>query len=148
MATKDPNEIVAVKCEGCFTEWYSPNYREPYEDDAEYRRYYEENLIDIQPVFGAAIGDDETAYVTDDLMCHAERMCVDSSDWMTSTEDYKAAIGECLHDGKTRVWKDPCSNLSVTITPYRRSEMPPVNEEHIKFYGPFSDLMRERIAEI
>ena len=32
---KDKNEIVAVKCEGCFTEWYSPFYKEPYEDNEE-----------------------------------------------------------------------------------------------------------------
>ena len=32
MNSKNPYEIVAVKCEGCFTEWYSPNFKEPYED--------------------------------------------------------------------------------------------------------------------
>lgn len=150
MTTKDPNEIVAVKCEGCFTEWYSPNYRDPYEDSPEYREYCEEmRLVEYKPsVLGPAIGDCEDDFITDDLQCHAERMCVDSSDWMTSAEDYKAAIGECLHDGQPRVWRDTMSDQTVKITPYRRCDMPPVNEASLEIYGPYTALMRERIADI
>ena len=148
MTEKDPNEIVAVKCEGPFTEWYAPSYREPYEDDADYRQWYEENLLDVQPVFGVALGDDESAYVTEDLQCHAERMCVESGNWQMSTEEYIATVEKCLADGETRTWNDTKSDTVVRITPYRRCDLPPVNEEHIKVYGPFAGLMRKRIAEI
>lgn len=148
MTTKDPNEIVAVKCEGCFTEWYSPNYREPYEDNTDFREYYEEEIIDEKPVLGPAIGDCEDDFITDDLQFHAERMCVDSSDWQTSTEDYRATVEMCLADGQPRVWSDTKSDQTVKITPYRRCDMPPVNEASLEIYGPYAALMRERIADI
>ena len=40
------NDVVAVKVEGVFTEWYSPKWREPYDDDADYRAYYEKHILD------------------------------------------------------------------------------------------------------
>lgn len=145
---KDPNEIVAVKCEGGFTEWYSPFFKEPFEDNAEYRKYYEEHIIDIQPVIGPSLGEAEDDFLSNDLQCHCERMCVDSTDWDTSTEDYAATIKMCLADGKKRVWEDLHSDQKVTITPYSRKDMPKPNEEHLKVYGPYADLMRERVAAI
>ena len=148
MDKKNADEIVAVKCEGCFTEWYSPNFKEPYEDNGEYREYYDEKILEVQPVIGPSLGDSEDEFITDDLKCHAERMCVDSKDWQGSTEDYIATIKACLADGKTRTWEDPYSDQKVKITPYRRGDMPKPNENHLKVYGPFADLMRERVAAI
>ena len=148
MNSKNPDEIVAVKCEGCFTEWYSPNFKEPYDDNAEYRKYYEEHILEVKPVIGPSLGESDDEYITDDLQCHAERMCCDSSDWATSTEDYMDAIEACLADGKPRTWEDTKSDQKVKITPYKRSELPPVNEESLKVYGPYAELLRKRIAEI
>ncbi len=145
---KKKNEFVAVKCEGCFTEWYAPTYKDPFEDNLNFRDYYEEHIIDIKPVLGPSLGDSEDEFVIDDLQCHAERMCVDSDNWAGSTNAYMDAIEKCLADGKPRTWKDPYSDQTVKIIPYRKSELPPVNEESLKIYGPWADLMRERVAAI
>lgn len=147
MKAKDPNEIVAVKCEGAFTEWYSPFYREPFDDDDGFREYYEAYVMDEKPVLGAALGECEDDFITDDLQCHCDRMAATCDDWQAATEDYAATIKMCLADGKTRVWKfDGCED--VKITPYRRGELPPVNEDSLKIYGPYAGLMRERMEAI
>ena len=148
MKKKNQNQIVAVKCDGCFTEWYSPFYREPFDDDDGFREYYEEHIIDIKPVLGPALGDCEDDFITDDIQCHCERMtCGVDGNWQAATDSYAAAIKKCLKDGKVRVWKfEGCDD--VTITPYRRCELPPVNEDSLKIYGPYAELMRQRIAEI
>ena len=144
---KDNNKIVAVKCEGCFTEWYSPFYKEPYNDNEEYRDYYNEHIIDKMPVLGPSLGDSEDDNLIDDLQCHAERMCVDSADWQVSTEDYKATVEMCLADGKPRVWRYK-DVPEVKITPYTRENLPPVNEKSLEVYGDFKELVRERVAAI
>ena len=36
----------------------------------------------------------------------------------------------------------------IVITPYRRKDMPKVDEEHLKVYGKYADLMRARVAAI
>jgi hypothetical protein len=36
----------------------------------------------------------------------------------------------------------------IHITPFRRKDMPKVDEEHLKVYGPYADLVRERVAAI
>jgi len=149
MNAKDPNEVVAVKLEGCFTEWYSPNYKEPFEDNADYRKYYEEHIIDKQPVIGPVIGGDDGDFISDDLQCVAERLCCDSKDWDKATEDLKATIEMCLADGKERTWKDVDGVVDdVKITPFKRGDMPPITDEALKVFGDYGWLIKERYEAI
>lgn len=146
----DNNKVVAVKCEGCFTEWYSPNYKEPYEDNAEFREYYDEVILAKKPVIGPSLGDKEDDYLSGGvggLQFHAERMCVDAKDWDKATEDYMDTIEKCLADGKARVWTHK-GVVDVKITPYTRENLPPVNEKSLEVYGKYKELIRARVAAI
>lgn len=143
------DKMVAVKCEGSFTEWYSPNYKEPYEDNVDYRNYYHEHIINELPVIGPSLGDAEDENLTDDLQCHSERMCSDAKDWKAATEAYKAMVEKCLADGKPRTFKyDGVGGIEVKITPYTKANLPPVNEKSLEVYGPFAELFRARVAAI
>lgn len=148
---KDPKEIVAVKCEGGFTEWYSPFFKEPYNDNQEYRDYYNEHIIAVQPVIGPSLNDgDDDECINDDLQFLAERMCSDAKDWAGAIDEFKRAVNSVLRNGFV------CSldltrygmTDTIKITPYKREEMPKPNENHLKVYGPYADLMRERVAAI
>lgn len=144
---KDNNKIVAVKCEGCFTEWYSPFFKEPYEDNAEYREFYNEHVLNFKPVIGPSLGDSEDDYMSGDLQFHAERMCCDAKDWSAATNGYADAIEKCLADGKPRTFTFEGID-DVKITPYTRENLPPVNEKSLEVYGDFKELVRERVAAI
>ena len=140
---RNPNEIVAVKLEGCFTEWYSPYYKEPFEDNADYRKYYEENIIDKQPVVGPVLGGEDGAFLTNDLQCVAERLCCDAKVWLTATEGLTAEIKMCLDDGKPRTWEN-AEVGSVKITPFTKEQMPPLTDDALEVFGKFGYLIRER----
>lgn len=149
---KDPNQIVAVKCEGPFTEWYSPFFKEPYKDNEEYRKYYDEHIIDIQPVIGPSLNDkDDEECLNDDLDCLSDRMMSSAKDWKHAKKVFEDAVKEAIATGNKQVldfrYTDP-NVEDVVITPYRRCEMPKPNENHLKVYGPYADLMRQRVAEI
>ena len=147
---ENKDKPVAVKLEGCFTEWYSPNYKEPFEDNEEYRQYYEENIIDEQPVVGPVLGGEDGAWITDDLQCVAERLCCDAEmGWKKATDDLMATVEMCLADGKPRTWKDIDGVVDdVKITPYTKAEMPPLTDDALKVFGKFGWLIRERYNAI
>ncbi|MBO6031711.1 MAG: hypothetical protein J6Q22_09580 [Prevotella sp.] len=144
----NPNDIVAVKLEGCFTEWYSPTYKDPYEDNADYRKYYDQHILDKQPVIGPAVsGEDD--YISGDLQCVAERLCCDACDWDKTTEDLMDTVEMCLADGKPRTWKDTEGFVTdVKITPFKKCEMPPLTEDALKVFGDYGWLIRERYEAI
>ena len=146
---KDPNEIVAVKCEGCFTEWYAPTYKEPYDDNAEYRQYYDEVLINDTPVIGPSLGGSETEYVSSYLGCLVERLSVsvDLGTWEEASGRLADMIEDSLKDGKPRVFKFEGMD-DVKITPYTKAELPPVNEKSLDVYKDFKELVRARVAAI
>ena len=144
---RNPNEIVAVKLEGCFTEWYSPYYKVPFEDNADYRKYYEENIIDKQPVVGAVLGGEDGAFLTKGLQCVAERLCWDAKGWLTETEGLTAEIKMCLDDGKPRTWEN-AEVGSVKITPFTKEQKHPLTDDALEVFGKFGYLIRERYEEI
>ena len=143
----NPNDIVAVKLEGCFTEWYSPNYKEPYEDNEEYRQYYNEHIINKQPVIGPVIGGDDGDFISDDLQCVAERLCCDAADWDKATNSLCTAIEESLADGKPRTWEYDGVD-SVKITPVKKADMPALEDKALEVFGKYGYLIRERYEAI
>ena len=143
----NPNDIVAVKLEGCFTEWYSPNYKEPFEDNADYRKYYEEHIMDKQPVIGPVLGGEDGEFLSDDLQCVAERLCCDAKDWEGASNSLRADIAATLVDGKPRTWNHPEVG-EVKITPYKKAELPPLTDDALKVFGDYGWLIRERYEAI
>jgi len=143
----NPNDIVAVKLEGGFTEWYCPTYKEPFSDHAGYRDYYEKNIIDKQPVVGPVLLGDNGGYVVDDLDCLLERMCAcaDNSDTMDILE---TMIEGAMEDGKPRAYGGDDGIGEVKITPYTKAEMPPLEDEALKIFGDYGWLIRERYEAI
>lgn len=148
---KDPDEIVAVKCEGCFTEWYSPFFKDPYEDNAEYRKYYEENILKVQPVIGPSLGDSDNEFISGDLECLTDRLTAEAEDWDAAKTAVADAVELALKTGEPQVvdfhYTEP-KVADVKITPFRRKDLPKPNEEHLKVYGDYADLVRERVAAI
>ena len=145
----NPNDIVAVKLEGCFTEWYSPKYKEPFDDNADYSKYYVEHIMDKQPVIGPVLGGVDGEFLSNDIQCVAERLCCDAHDWDKATEDLKATIEMCLADGKPRTWKDTDGVVAdVKITPVKKAELPPLTEDALKVFGDYGWLIRERYEAI
>ena len=140
---------MAVKCEGCFTEWYAPNYKEPYDDNAEYRQYYDDVLINDTPVMGPSLGDSETEYVSHYLECLVERLSVSVGlgTWGVASGRLAAMITKSLEDGMPRVFKFKGMD-DVKITPYTKERLPPVNEKSLDVYKDFKELVRARIAAI
>ena len=146
----NPNDIVAVKLEGCFTEWYSPFYKDPFEDNAEYRDYYEKEIMSEQPVIGPVLGGEDGDFLSDDIQCVSERLCCDDWDnWQRNTNELCDTIEKCLADGKTRIWKDIDGKVAdVKITPFTKAEMPPLTDDALEVFGKFGYLIRERYEAI
>lgn len=133
------SEFVAVKIEGPFTEWYAPTFKNPYEDSQEFCEWYDQNMLEDYPaVYGACLGEESYAYVSADIDCLCDRLSDSGANW----DDVYNHIKQALEFGTTF----ECDG--VKITPYRKCEMPPVNEDFIKHYGPYEGLMRERVAAI
>lgn len=145
----DKSKFVAVKCEGRFTEWFAPTYKDPYDDNAEYRQYYDDVLINDIPVIGPALGNSETEYVSCYLDCLTERLCVDVGlvTWDEASARLADMIMDSLADGKRRIFKFDGMD-DVKITPYTKAELPPVNEKSLDVYKDFKELLRGRVAAI
>ena len=145
----DDNKIVAVKCEGCFTEWYSPFYTDLYEDNAEFRHCYDEGELRDVLVIGPSLGDAEHEYLSGDLGCLTDRLCVDVG--MAAWEDAKGKLADAIEgaiaDGKQRTFTYEGMH-DVRIIPCTKSELPPVNEKSLEVYGDFKELVRERVAAL
>ena len=152
MDTKAENRTVAVKVEGRFTEYYSPFFTDPYEDNGEYREHYENNILPIQPVLGPSLGDSDNHFLTGDLNCLAERLACDcegrenTAVWGDYTGKIADAIEAVLKSGEAAT--HTFGGLKIAITPFKRGELPPINEEHLKVYGKYANLIRERVAAI
>ena len=152
MNQTDNNKVIAVRVAGRFAEFYSPFFSDPYEDNAEYRAFYDEHILPVQPVLGPCLGDGEHEYLTGDLTCLAERLACDcggSEDtgvWEKCCNDIADAIEAVLKSGEAAT--HVIGGLQLVITPYRRGELPPIKETHLKVYGKYADLIRERVAAI
>ena len=143
-------EFVAVKVEGPFTEWYSPYYKEPYEDNEAYRDFYDRKVIMNRPVIGPALGDSDNAYLSGDLRCLAERLTCMSDigdEWDHHTENVMTLINIALECGVTYRYKFG-DGEEIRITPFRKCELPPINKDSLKEFGKFSKLIKERVADI
>lgn len=149
MSTK--NKVVAVRVKGSFTEWYSPYYKDPYEDNLEYREYYNKYIIDRLPIIGPslAIGDSEEEFIGGCIDSLAERMSSDAhfSVWDKEIENLTAKIEEVLEKGEKVIYKsEECGDIE--ITPYTKENLPPPNEKSLELYGEYADLLRERVKQI
>ena len=139
------SRCVAVKCEGCFTEWYSPHFKDPYESNARVRAYCDKRNAD--PVVGPSLGDSVTDYLCGDLHYLGERLCWGAANWDAAVKGFKAVVRMCIADGKTRTYavngiKD------IKITPFTKEKLPPLNEKSLEYYGKYKELVKARVAAI
>ena len=144
MKEKQKSKVVVVKVEGCFTEWYAPTFKDPYEDNEEYAEFYDQKILDMQPVIGPAV-DGESETLCPDLTSLAERMTCDAENWDTARNRLIKAIKEVLATGKVQTFKYEGMD-DVKITPYK--ELPKIPEKAFKVYGKFAKLVKERVAAI
>lgn len=151
METKAEKKCVAVRVQGCFTEWYIPSYKEPYNDNDAYRQYFQENIIDKMPVLGPSLGDSEDENIVDDLECLAERIVCDAApkDLTPSILGLMGDIRECLQTGEPKtITPKWTKDYKIVLTPYTKEELPPVNGKSLEIYGKYADLIRARVAAI
>lgn len=146
---KDENQIVAVRCKGLFTEWYSPFFRDPFNDDKEYQKWYEENFIDSPHILlGPSLNEkDKGEVLTDADVFLAERLTVCEKHWAVSTKSVVYAMKEALKDGEEK-YVNLASGNTITITPYKRKDMPKPPLDLYAKYEEFASLMKERVESI
>lgn len=143
---KNTNKAKAVKCEGCFTEWYAPTFKDPYEDNEEFREFYEKMLLDNEPVIGPAV-DGKDEYLTGDLVCLSDRITcgVAFGNWDAARNGFADAAEKALATGKVQVFKFEGLD-DIKITPYK--ELPKIPESGFARYGKYAELVKERVAAI
>ena len=136
-----------VKVKGCFTEWYAPTYKDPYEDNAEYAEFYDEKILALQPVIGPAV-DGKDEYLSGDLGCLADRITCDAYDigkWEEAKNGFADAVETALATGEPQTFKFEGLD-DIKITPY--AEVPVIPEKAYEVYGKFASLIKERVAAI
>ena len=137
-------EVKIVRLVGCFTEWYSPYFKDPYEDNEDYAEFYDRRLLIMQPVIGPDVnGKDE--YLTGDLGCLADRLTCDADDWDKARDGCMKAVKRALKSGKPQTFKFD-GVTPIKITPYKR--VPKIPEKSYEVYGRFASLVKERVAQI
>ena len=141
---KNTNKAKAVKCEGGFTEWYAPTFKDPYEDNEEYAEFYDQKILDMQPVIGPAV-DGEDEYLSGDLECLSDRITCGASDWYRAKDGFADAVEKALATGEVQTFKFEGID-DITITPHK--ELPTIPEKAYKVYGKFAKLVKERVAAI
>lgn len=141
------NKAKAVKVEGCFTEWYAPTFKDPYEDNEEYAEFYDQKILDMQPVIGPAV-DGKDEYLSGDLGCLSDRITCDAYDfgkWDEAKDGFELAVNKALATGEVIIFKFEGLD-DIKITPYK--ELPKIPEEAYTVYGKFAELVKERVAAI
>lgn len=137
-------KVKIVRLVGCFTEWYAPTFKDPYEDNEDYAEFYDRRLLIMQPVIGPDVnGKDE--YLTGDLGCLADRLTCDADDWDKARDGCMKAVKRALKSGKPQTFKFD-GVTPIRITPYKR--VPKIPEKSYEVYGKFASLVKERVAQI
>ena len=144
---KAKNKAKVVKVEGCFTEWYAPTFKDPYEDNDEYREFYDEKILAMEPVIGPAV-DGKDEYLSGDLGCLSDRITCDAYDfgkWEEAKNAFADAVEKALATGEVLIFKFKGLD-DIKITPYQK--MPVIPESGYARYGKFADLVKSRVAAI
>lgn len=144
MSKTNTNKAKAVKVEGCFTEWYAPTFKDPYEDNAEFREFYDEKILAFEPVIGPAV-DGKDEYLSGDLGCLSDRITCDADDWEEAKAGFEDAVEKSLATGEVQTFKFEGLD-DIKIIPYK--ELPPVPDAGYARYGKFASLLKERVAAI
>lgn len=137
-------DVKIVRVVGCFTEWYSPYYKDPYEDDAGYAEFYDKKMLDMQPVIGPDVNG-KGEFLTGDLGCLSDRMTCDAEDWGKAREGCMKAVKRALKSGKPQTFRFD-GMTPIMITPYKR--VPKIPEKSYEVYGKFASLVKERVSQI
>jgi len=136
-----------VKVIGCFTEWYAPTFKDPYEDNEDYAKFYDQKLLDMQPVIGPDVNG-KGEYLTGDLGCLADRLTCDAHpgvNWGKARKECMKAVMLAIKSGKPQTFKFD-RMMPIRITPYKR--VPKIPEKSYAIYGKFASLVKERVAQI
>lgn len=136
--------VKIVRVVGCFTEWYSPYYKDPYEDDPKYAEFYDKKMLDMQPVIGPDVNGKEE-FLTGDLGCLADRLTCDAEEWGKARNGCMKAVRLAIKSGKPQTFKFD-GVTPIKITPYKR--VPKIPEKSYEVYGKFASLVKERVSQI
>jgi hypothetical protein len=135
----------AVKVEGAFTEWYAPTFRNPYEDNADFRAYHRRTILGNPPVVGPAV-DGYSEFLSGDLECLADLICdCELADWAKAKRGFKKTVRHALATGEVCVFKRR-GMTPIKITPY--AELPKIPKRAYRVYGDFAELVEQRVKEI
>jgi len=134
-----------VKVEGAFTEWYAPNFHDPYEDNGAFRDYCRRTIPGSREYCRPAM-DGYSEYLGGDLECLADRVCdCEGEDWVKARRGFKKSVRRALATGEVCVYKQR-GVTPIKITPY--AEMPKIPKRAYRVYGDFAELVEQRVKEI
>lgn len=142
--SKVVSNVKIVKVEGCFTEWYSPFFKDPYDDDPEYAEFYDKRVLDMYPVIGPDVNG-KGEFLSGDLEFLADRLTCGAKDWDKARKGVMKAVKLAIKSGKPQVFRSP-KVTPVRITPYRR--VPKIPDKSYRVYGKYAGLIKERVARV
>ena len=135
-------KAIALKVTGHFTEWIAPTMEAVYENNADYRNWYEESgmLNKLSPVL-VPFGNGEDEYVSSDVDCLADRLAVsnDSAIWADENELIRKALWTALNEGKR------IEVMGIVMEPFNANELPVTPLERFADYGPWAEKLRASV---
>lgn len=137
-------DVKIVRVSGCFTEWYSPYYKDPYEDDSDYAEFYDKKMLYMQPVIGPDVNGNEE-FLTGDLVCLADRLTCEAGDWDKARKGLIKSVKLAIKSGRPQTFRFD-GVTPIMITPYKR--VPKIPEKSYEVYGKFASLVKERVSQI
>jgi len=134
-------KAIALKVTGTFTEWVAPTLNNLYENNADYRNWYEESgMLDKLPSVLVPFGNGEDL-ITNDVDCLADRLATsnDVAIWSRESELIKSALWTALNEGRR------IEVMGIVIEPFTAEELPITPLERFADYGPYAETIRAAV---
>lgn len=135
-------KAVALKITGHFTEWIAPTMEDLYENNADYRNWYETSgMLDKHHPALIPFGNGEHEYISTDMDCLADRLAEsnDTNLWTRATDLLKTALWTALNEGKR------IEVMGIVMEPFTAEELPITPLERFADYGPYANALRETV---
>ena len=132
-------KAIALKVTGHFTEWIAPTMEALYENNADYRKWYEESgMLDKLPPVLVPFGNGEDEYISSDVDCLADRLATsnDTTFWSRESELIKSALWTALNEGRR------IEVLGIVMEPLEAKDLPITPLERFADYGPWAEKLR------
>ena len=135
-------KAIALKVTGHFTEWIAPTMEDPYENNADYRNWYEKSgMLAKLPSVLVPFGNGEDEYISSDVDCLADRLAMsnDHAVWAEESALIRKALWTALNEGKR------IEVMGIVMEPFNANELPVTPLERFEDYGPWAEKLRASV---